>query len=80
MYAGRVVRGTEILHKPRTGGSVWPGERCPAFVSRTTGLGRGRNLLLAQNTDGLTLDNVSYIRIGYSIKFSQIEWQTEGDS
>ena len=28
-----------VLEKPRAGGSVWPGQRCPAFVSRTVGLG-----------------------------------------
>ena len=51
MYAGRVVRGTEILHKPRTGGSVWPGERCPAFVSRTTGLVRGYGCWFCRHAD-----------------------------
>lgn len=26
------------LRKPMSGGSVWPGQRCPAFTVRTVGL------------------------------------------
>ncbi len=30
---------SEVLRKPRPGGSVWPGQRCPGFAPRTVGLG-----------------------------------------
>jgi len=33
--------GTRVLRKPVTGGSVWPGQRCPAFTARTVALNRG---------------------------------------
>lgn len=39
------------LRKPRTGGSVWPEQWCPAFSPRSTGLGRGQDCWFCRYAD-----------------------------